>query len=497
MTESIFVKTSPPSHSAVSARFNLLRYFTWSSLLVIATVFVASAFLGAYVLHNVFLGTEREDADEIAMDFVIQMRSRGYPVRQWFSAAAQPELRSEMEQKVKNLGITEFTILAPDGHVLETFGSVETRREQLWDEGFERARKGEVSLHWESVHWGPLVIFSSGERGLVETYIPIRADDGSVVSIIKIRRNLAKVMDQNHRSLPALILVLTLAAGLVFTALWFVIRKAQRIILSQQQQIAQANSQLEEHNRRLEDLNNRKDEFLAICSHDLRSPLTSVSLGCSILLRESADKLSPTQRDIIQRSKRSTETIVQLVDRLLDVARIEAGIEVADTERCDLAKIVEESTALHAAQAQTRGVSLEVHAPKELPLLADRMKLLRVCNNLLSNAVKHSPPGKIRIDVAARDGWGELSIKDEGPGISREDQATIFDRFSALSRRKKTRTDGTGLGLFITRALVELHGGKIDVESEPGCGATFRVRLPLDRLAPVERAAIRKEPSHA
>jgi signal transduction histidine kinase len=322
--------------------------------------------------------------------------------------------------------------------------------------------------------------------------------DGKVTAVIKVRRNLEKVMDQNHRSLPPLMALSALASAFVFLALWFVIRKADHIIKSQQQQIAEANRQLADHNRQLEVLNARKDEFLAICSHDLRSPLTSISLGCSILLKERTGPLAESQRDILMRSKRSVETMVTLIDRLLDVARIESGTETVELESCDLVKTIEESMALHAAQAQERGVAFELKlAGTELPVIADRVKLLRICNNLLSNAVKHSPPGTVRIEASADASSVQFSVIDQGPGLSREEQATLFDRFSALARRKKTRASGTGLGLFITRALVEMHGGKIDVESKPGHGATFRVTLPSRSAAPIERVPGSREHSHA
>lgn len=242
-----------------------------------------------------------------------------------------------------------------------------------------------------------------------------------------------------------------------------------------------ARAEIAERNRLLEEYNRRKDEYLAVCSHDLRSPIVSLYAGCKVLLGERMGALTAAQRDVLMRSMNTSQTVLRLIDTLLDLARIEEGKEELCRERCDLAQLVEESIGLHQESAKARKVFLEFRcASRPATVCVDRLKMLRVCNNLISNAVKHSPPSTaVRVHLEIADGRGMLSVADEGPGLSPEEIKVVFDRFGALSRKKKTRSEGTGLGLSISRSLVQLHGGRLEVDSEKGRGSIFRLILPM------------------
>lgn len=243
-----------------------------------------------------------------------------------------------------------------------------------------------------------------------------------------------------------------------------------------------ARSEIAMKNAVLEALNRKKDEYVAICSHDLRSPIVSVFAGIKVLLAQKKGALTGEQQDILRQSMETTQTLLRLIDNILDLERIEAGKEDLQLDRCDLNAIAKESVELHIELARSRDVEVRFVGVESVPQVrVDRLKILRVINNLISNAVKHSPIGStVIVRVSDGDVTAVVSVTDKGPGLSSTDMQAVFDRFGPLSRRKKDRNEGTGLGLSIAQALVRMHGGSLEVESELGRGSTFRVLLPKD-----------------
>lgn len=238
--------------------------------------------------------------------------------------------------------------------------------------------------------------------------------------------------------------------------------------------------EIEAANEKLRAMDRQKDEFLAICGHDIRGPLAGIIASKQLLLMEIHGPLNAAQRAIVERNLRNARGIVKLTGDLLDMARIEAGQEALNIERVNLLDIVNECIASQSSRGGG-SVRCDVQAgPGNLELDADRMKLARICNNLLSNAIKHSPAdGVVRIKIERSTDRIAISVADDGPGIATENVKGLFDKFSGLSRHAQTREEGTGLGLSITRGLVSLHGGTIDVVSQPGHGATFTVTIPV------------------
>jgi len=222
-------------------------------------------------------------------------------------------------------------------------------------------------------------------------------------------------------------------------------------------------------------LEQMKTEFVATASHELRSPLTSIK-GFVELLDRSADLAEP-EREFVQIIRVSTDRLVELVDDLLDLARIEAGqIEIAPRPT-DLVAVVQETVRLMGPRLRDKRQHLSVDAPVALPLvLADPGRLDEIVTNLLTNAHTYTPEGgHVSVRLAAEDGLLALQIADDGPGIDPLEVDRVFDRFY----RGAARTGGgTGLGLSIVKSLVDAHGGTIEVQSTPGRGTTFTVRLP-------------------
>jgi signal transduction histidine kinase/HAMP domain-containing protein/CheY-like chemotaxis protein len=231
-----------------------------------------------------------------------------------------------------------------------------------------------------------------------------------------------------------------------------------------------------------------KSDFVATASHDLRSPLTSIKGFVELLGRSEA--LGPREREFVDVILLSTDRLVDLVNDLLDVARLEAGKVDVHPRLFDLSEVVNEVGALMAPDFDAKDQQFEVEAAPSLPrALADPALVRRIVTNLLSNANEYTDAGgRITVALRAVSGGLQLEVSDTGRGMSAEDAAQVFDRFV----RRHDGGSGTGLGLSIVKSLVDLQGGSIDVQSEVGKGSTFRVNLPAEAVPARSESATRR-----
>jgi signal transduction histidine kinase/DNA-binding response OmpR family regulator len=225
-------------------------------------------------------------------------------------------------------------------------------------------------------------------------------------------------------------------------------------------------------------LERAKSEFVATASHELRSPLTSIK-GFVELLEHSSEGMTDRQREFIEIILKSTDRLVELVNDLLDVARIEADHVEINRRPIDVGEVVHEVVELFAPRVDSKGQRLTTHVSPTLPsALADPGRVRQIVANLLTNAHLYTPDGgTLHVGVEPDRAWVQIVIQDSGVGMSQEELERIFDRFYRAGNRSGSNP-GTGLGLSIVKSLVDLHGGQIAVESEPGQGTVFRVRLP-------------------
>jgi len=226
----------------------------------------------------------------------------------------------------------------------------------------------------------------------------------------------------------------------------------------------------------LKELDRIKSDFISIVSHDLRTPLTTIRGYVELLPR--VGSLNDVQRQFVERIERSTMSIVELIADLLDVSRIEAGLD-KEMEPTDLTRIVREVSALLRSTAEAKRQTLIVDASPLPHILGHGRRLEQVVANLIGNAIKYTPEGG-RIEVSLReDGeFAVLRVRDTGIGITPEDQARIFDKFYRVETDATLAIAGTGLGLSIVKSIVEKHKGRVWVDSEPGVGSVFTVVLP-------------------
>ena len=255
-------------------------------------------------------------------------------------------------------------------------------------------------------------------------------------------------------------------------------------------QLAQANAvlerqraQLEEANERLRDENRYKSEFLAMMSHELRTPLTSIIAFTELLNRNSDpadEKEAETRREIEANSR----ALLLMINDILEMSRLDAGRIEMNMETVDLGDVVGMVQAVVQPLANRKDIAFACDIDADVPLVtADFEKLRHVLENLCGNAVKFTPEGgTVRLSISHHPECGQvwLRVADTGIGIAKKDQRRIFDRFVQADSSASRSYNGTGLGLSLAKEYAEMHGGTISVESEPGGGSVFTVRIPVD-----------------
>ena len=233
-----------------------------------------------------------------------------------------------------------------------------------------------------------------------------------------------------------------------------------------------------------------REDVLAIVSHDMRTPLSVVSNTAAMLLNPKYQLSAQQVREQHERIKRNVELMNRMIGDLLDMANLRAGKLTIEPQPMIINDVLRDTVAAHEAPAREKGVALSYEAGTDvLRAEADRARLTQLFQNLIGNAIKFCKAGD-RITVASRTRGeaAQIEISDTGPGIAPEDLPHIFDPyFSASKKHQKT---GTGLGLYISKGIVDAHGGEIRCGSEPGVGTTFSITLPLTVAPPQVQAAI-------
>jgi len=227
-----------------------------------------------------------------------------------------------------------------------------------------------------------------------------------------------------------------------------------------------------------------KARFAANISHELRTPLNLI-MGFSRMMYRAPEvygdvRWTPELRADVREIYRASRHLLGMIDDILDLARIEAQRLPLKLETTDLAELVEEAAATARGLLRRSAVILSTHVPEQLPeVVVDRTRIRQVLLNLLNNAIRFTDSGEIRITVKVRNGEVEVAVSDTGVGIPKEDMATIFDEFGQAKGPITSGRGGAGLGLAVCKQFVQLHGGRISVESELGMGSTFRFTIPL------------------
>jgi two-component system phosphate regulon sensor histidine kinase PhoR len=227
----------------------------------------------------------------------------------------------------------------------------------------------------------------------------------------------------------------------------------------------------------LKELDQMKNDFVNTVSHDLKNPINTITLAAELL--EKLGPLTEKQSDMHSRILQTALYMNELVTDLLDLGKIQAGLDLQMTP-FDFRALVEDVLFAVAGAAEQKGQQIETQLPDQLTLEADERRLKQVLLNLVGNAIKYTPPqGNIRLAVTVEKAQVVVAVQDDGIGIPAADLPHLFDKFYRVQNESTRGIKGTGLGLAIARSIVEAHHGRIWVESTPGEGSTFSLALPL------------------
>ncbi len=241
---------------------------------------------------------------------------------------------------------------------------------------------------------------------------------------------------------------------------------------------------LEEANVHLKEVDKLKSQFLATMSHELRTPLNSV-IGYTQLILDGVDgPITEEQREDLKRIEKNGKHLLQLINDILDLSKIEAGKMELNIEKLSLKEVVDSVIPIIQPLILTKGLTISIRLDKDVTILADKQRLSQILINLITNSVKFTEKGYIEIGYTLREDminkkWVEIYVKDTGIGISKENQKLIFEAFKQVDDKNTKKPKGTGLGLSITKRLVEMHGGSIWVESELNKGTTVYFTMPV------------------
>ncbi|TSC97288.1 MAG: PAS/PAC sensor signal transduction histidine kinase [Parcubacteria group bacterium Greene0714_21] len=255
--------------------------------------------------------------------------------------------------------------------------------------------------------------------------------------------------------------------------------KVAKMLVRRDLELSETRAKREEEQAKAEQL---KNEFVSLAAHQLRTPLSAIKWALEALLDGDAGPLTRAQRELLLQNKHSNERMIALINNLLDVTRIEEGRYLYRPVFSQLEELVQGVVLSYGIEARRRSITLVFDPRKEkFPrVLVDKEKILLVIQNLVDNSLRYTPPGG-RVEVALSHDKKDVvfSIRDSGIGIPEEQKERIFEKFFRASNAKQVDTEGTGLGLYFSKNIIEAHEGKIWAEPKTGEGSTFFFSLPI------------------
>lgn len=267
--------------------------------------------------------------------------------------------------------------------------------------------------------------------------------------------------------------------GIVFGAMGTVREEKERQRLKFEESLLAVNDELKRVNKKLKELDELKDNFLSMVSHELLSPLTTVQGYITFLQQEKAGKLTDGQAEALSITNEQTEHLKHLIEELMDLSKLDAGRFEVKISEVDINDVIKKVISNLKQKYDESRITIRNKIPDQLPLvMADSLRMMQVFDNILGNAIKFTnPKGQITISAFEKDSKVEFCVEDNGVGIPDGKIDRVFDRFYQVDSTTKRKHGGCGLGLTITKSIIDLHNGRIWAESKVGSGTKFFFEL--------------------
>ncbi len=515
--------------------FNLRRYFSLASAVAIAAVTVT--LVGVYQRHSTDQLIESAEGENVtlarAFANMIWPRFSSYVMS--ISGADGDALRARSETQEIHDALSTLTSGLPvlklkiyNLHGLTVYSSQPSQigADKSNNLGYlKSARDGSPASKLS--HRDTFSAFSGAvqDRDLVESYIPIWGPDGAIEGVFELYTDVTPLVARIEHTTIRLTIGLLLILGLLYGVLFLIVHHADRILKKQyfallrseeaskqaenalraahdtlEQRVSERTVALKRQSKSLtrlaDDLlvardearaaDRAKSEFLAAMSHELRTPLNAVIGFSEIMKTETLGPIGSVKyREYAEDIHESGQHLLGLIDDILDLSKIESGADEFHEDTIEIPEIIRSVLMLVGQRAEQEGIKIELELPDQLPALrADERKLKQILANLLSNAVKFTDAGgEVTLRAWCRmDSGYVFQIVDTGIGIAPEDIPKALSRFGQVDGDLNRQYEGTGLGLPLTKALVEQQGGILDLRSEVGVGTTVTVRFPAERI---------------
>jgi signal transduction histidine kinase len=266
--------------------------------------------------------------------------------------------------------------------------------------------------------------------------------------------------------------------------------------------------ELQRKNQLLTQVEELKTNFLSLVTHDLKTPVARIQGLAEVLLRQGYERLLERDRETLRHITQSTEELNRFISSILELNRVESQRLPLKIESKDINQLIERSAEEFEQNAKAKQIRIRLELEPLFPIRIDAGLISKVMNNLIDNAIKYSLPGTcLTVESREANSWIEIAVRDQGVGMTAEEKDRLFTRFFRAKNEKTASSGGTGLGLYLSKYFIEAHGGRVEVESTPNEGSTFRIFLPIEGVktgtvaAPprglVQKQAVAKEREYA
>ncbi len=471
--------------------FSYLRYFsTISFILVIIAAIIAGMYYRSVVAEDIIKVLAERNNISYARNYVNlvwKKHFQNYPAQQMNSYPGIAEFRGDSERYLSGVPLTAFMVYSPKGESLIALGenklqSVDTERQS----DFAVAQQGNAISRTIGDKWSNDFKSSDTNKIVVRSLVPVFMDDSStplLAAVVELVYDVTPLWKEPIRLQIIGTAVIIFIFSILYISLLYTISRAEKIITKQHE----SNLELSEAKIRAEAESQEKSKFLANISHELRTPLNAIIGFSEILKDEVMGPINNDQyKDYINDIHASGVHLLSLINDILDYSKAEAGKLEVEMVDVDVTKVMQSCLRLVSPRAEAASVILVDEIPKDHYVVkTDPKRLKQILLNLLSNSVKFTPAqGKVSLSswYNVVEGTLHIEVKDTGIGIAPKDISKVMSTFGQVQNEYNRKYEGTGLGLPLSKKLIELMGGRFIIESQVGTGTKITIVLPKDKI---------------